>query len=349
LSQTSSPSAGSRLTQAVKKGVREGAAILVAAGAVWLLLALTSFSASDPGFSYSGDGQPVRNWMGLLGANMADVLLFLFGRPSFLLPVMLLAAGWLIFRNRMAELAPATRVNAAVRVGGFLLLLAASSALASMHWSPGDLRQGAGGVLGKFVGQEGLARTMNRLGATLLLLAVWMAGAAIAFHVSWLAVFDRLGHGFWFAVDWCRSWLASRREVADGQERKRARHEVVKQETKKKITPRVAPVIEAPAPVVEKSERAEQERQVTLFDPPKAGELPPMQLLDDPPERIAAYSAEALEAMSSRSRDHPLRDAARARHEGQPDLRAVQGSGARLVRGVRARGRGHSRQARRGS
>jgi S-DNA-T family DNA segregation ATPase FtsK/SpoIIIE len=298
LSQTSSLSGGSRLTQAVIKGVREGAALLLAALAVLVLLALASYSAADPGWSSTGDGQPVRNWMGLMGAYVADVLLFLCGRPAFLLPVISLIAAWFIFRNRMAELTPASRINAAVRVGGFLLLLAASSALASMYWSPGALPQGAGGVLGRFVGMDGLAQTMNRLGAALLLLAVWMAGAAIAFHVSWLAVFDRLGHGFWFAVDWCRSRLASRREVADGQERKRARQEVVKQETKKKITPRVVPVIEAPAPVVEKSARAEQERQVTLFDPPKAGELPPMQLLDDPPERIAAYSAEALEAMS---------------------------------------------------
>ncbi len=225
------------------------------------------------------------------------MLLFLFGRPAFLLPVMMLVAAWLIFRNRMAELAPATRINAAVRVGGFLLLLAASSGLTSLHWSPGVLREGAGGVLGKFTGL-GLAQALKMLGATLLLLAAWMAGAAIAFHVSWLAVIDRLGAGFWFGVNWLQDWWAARRNLADGLERKRVRQEVVKQETKKKTTPRIAPVIEQPAPAVEKSERAEQERQVPLFDPPKAGELPPMQLLDDPPERVAAYSAEALEAMS---------------------------------------------------
>ena len=33
-----------------------------------------------------------------------------------------------------------------------------------------------------------------------------------------------------------------------------------------------------------------------LFDPPKASELPPLNLLDDPPPREPAYSAEALEA-----------------------------------------------------
>jgi S-DNA-T family DNA segregation ATPase FtsK/SpoIIIE len=297
LTQTSSLSGGARFTQAVVKGVREGVAIVLAALALGLLVALASYSASDPGWSYSGDGGEVQNLIGKLGAYIADLLLVLFGRPAFLLPVMMLVAAWLIFRNRMAELAPASRINVAVRVGGFLVLLAASSGLTSLHWSPGVLREGAGGVLGQFVGQ-GLALELKKLGATLLLLAAWMAGASIAFHVSWLAVIDRLGHGFWFAVNWIRDWWSSRREVADGQERKRARLEVVSKETRKKSTPRITPVIEPPAPAVQKSERAEQERQVTLFDPPKAGELPPMQLLDDPPERVAAYSAEALEAMS---------------------------------------------------
>jgi S-DNA-T family DNA segregation ATPase FtsK/SpoIIIE len=277
--------------------MREGAALVLAAVSFWLLLALASYHAGDPSWSYSGEDLSARNWMGSLGAVTADLLLILFGRPAFLLPVMMLIAAVLVFRNRMAELAPSTRVNAAVRIGGFLLMLAASSALVSLHWSPGTLRASAGGVLGQWLGL-GLAQVMNRLGATLLLLALWMAGTSIAFHVSWLTVFDHLGHGFWFAVNWAKSRWATQREVSDGQERKRARQEVVKQEAKKKPAVRVAPVIEAPAPVVEKSDRAQQERQVTLFDPPKAGELPPMQLLDDPPERVAAYSAESLEAMS---------------------------------------------------
>ena len=42
----------------------------------------------------------------------------------------------------------------------------------------------------------------------------------------------------------------------------------------------------------------EKERQVPLFDAPKSGELPPLQLLDDPAARESGYSQEALEAMS---------------------------------------------------
>jgi S-DNA-T family DNA segregation ATPase FtsK/SpoIIIE len=291
-------SGGNRLTQAVINGLRETLAIVLAVIALVLLVALASYAPGDPGWSYSGDGEPVRNKVGPFGALLADILLFLFGRPAFLLPTMLLVAAFLVFRNRTEQFQPASRLNVSIRIGGFLMLLAASCGLAALYWQAGTLRESAGGVLGQLVG-GGLASATKLLGATLLLLAAWMAGLSIAFHVSWLNVIDRLGAGFWRGIEWCRDRWSSRREVAEGQERKRERQQVqaAKQE-QKKATPRVVPIIEMPAPVVEKSDRAQKERQVTLFDPPKAGELPAMQLLDDPPERVASYSPDALEAMS---------------------------------------------------
>ena len=60
------------------------------------------------------------------------------------------------------------------------------------------------------------------------------------------------------------------------------------------MPPRIDPVM---APL-ETSARAERERQVPLFDPPSAGELPPLSLLDDPPEQKRGYSEESLAAMS---------------------------------------------------
>ena len=296
LSQTSSLSGGARFTQAVLKAIRESIALALAVVALVLLTALITYAAADPGWSYSGEGGPVENRIGPFGALVADLLYFLFGRPAFLLPVMLLVAAWLLFRNRAAELAPVTRANAAVRIGGFVLLLAASCGLTTLHWVAGDLRATAGGVLGQAVGMN-LAAALKPLGATLLMLAAWMAGAALAFHVSWIGVMDAIGHGFWHGLSWLKSWWSARRDMADGQERKRVRQEAVKQEQKKKTTPRVIPVIEQPAPAVERSERAQQERQVAMFDAPKSGELPSMSLLDDPPERVAAYSPDALEAM----------------------------------------------------
>ena len=83
----------------------------------------------------------------------------------------------------------------------------------------------------------------------------------------------------------------------EGRERRAARKEAVEIEQKKSAT-RAPPRIEPPQPAVERSARVERERQVPLFDPPKASELPPLKLLDDPPVREPLYSAEALEALS---------------------------------------------------
>src|SRR5690606_21829705 len=119
LSQSTSLSGGARLTQAVVKAVREGFSLLLAALGVIVFLALASYHAGDPGWSYSGDGGEVRNLVGPLGALVADLLFFLFGRPAYLLPAMLLVAAWLVFRNRVDSLKPASRANVALRIAGF--------------------------------------------------------------------------------------------------------------------------------------------------------------------------------------------------------------------------------------
>jgi S-DNA-T family DNA segregation ATPase FtsK/SpoIIIE len=225
---------------------------------------------------------------------VSDVLFFLFGWPAFLLPVVLALAAWGL--QRRAQGMTVSRMNTAVRAAGFVLLLAASCGLTTLHWEAGMLRQTAGGVVGGLVG-KGLASWLDFLGATLLLVAAWMAGLSVAFHVSWLTVMDRMGALTWAGIGWVRARWAARRDVAEGRERRLARKEAVESEQKKSAT-RAPPRIEPPRPAVEKSARVERERQVPLFDPPKASELPPLKLLDDPPAREPLYSAEALEALS---------------------------------------------------
>jgi S-DNA-T family DNA segregation ATPase FtsK/SpoIIIE len=285
---------GSRLTAAVSRALRESAVIALAIVALTLFVALVSYSPEDPGFSYTGNAAPIHNRIGVAGAWLSDVLFFLFGWPAFLLPAVLAIAAWGL--QRRVQGVSVSRVNTAVRVAGFVLLLAASCGLTTLHWEAGVLRQTAGGVVGGMVG-KGLAAWLDFLGATLLLIAAWMAGLSVAFHVSWLAVMDRLGGLTWAGIAWVRAHLASRKDVVEGRERRQARKEAVEFEQKKSAT-RAPPRIEPPLPIVEKSARVERERQVPLFDPPKANELPPLKLLDDPPAREPLYSAEALEALS---------------------------------------------------
>ena len=285
---------GARFTAAVSRGLRESAVIALGIVALVLFMALATYSPDDPGFSFTGSAAPVHNRIGVVGAWLADVLFFLFGRPAFLFPIMLaLAAGGL---QRRIQSEASSRANTLVRIAGFLLVLVASCALTTLHWQPGGLRQSAGGVVGTLFG-NGLAAGLNFLGATLLLIAAWMAGLSLAFGVSWFTIMDRLGTLAWAAVGWLRARSASSRDAAEGRERRQARKEAVETSQKKSAT-RAPPRIEPPKPIVEKSARVERERQVLLFDPPKANELPPLKLLDDPPPREPLYSAEGLEALS---------------------------------------------------
>jgi DNA segregation ATPase FtsK/SpoIIIE, S-DNA-T family len=300
LAETQKSKQKSALSAAVARSLREGTLWVLGALALILLLALLSYHAQDPGFGDTGEpGAQVRNWIGPVGAWLARFFLLLFGRPAYLFPVMLLYAGWLVHKE--AALPDArSRINTLLRAAGFVLTLVTSCALATLHWSGAALPNSAGGVLGSLVGGDstrGLQHALSFLGATLLLLGLWLAGVALFLGLSWFEVMDKLGSWVLEAIDWARTQLEQRRELASGQLRKQARQEVVREE-QKKVASRPPPRIEAAAPVPQKSDRVERERQVPLFDAPKSSELPALSLLDEPGPREQSYSDEALEAMS---------------------------------------------------
>jgi DNA segregation ATPase FtsK/SpoIIIE, S-DNA-T family len=284
-----------RFSDTVSRGLRESAAIAVGVVALVLFAALATYSAEDPGFSFTGSGARVHNRIGPVGAWVADALYFLFGRPAFLFPLVLALYCWSVLRHR-GRIEHSSHANTAVRAAGFVLVLIASCGLTTLHWDPGTLRESAGGVVGRLVG-DGLASGVNFLGATLLMMAAWMAGLSLAFGVSWLAVMDRVGAITWAAIGWLRARVSTERDLAEGRERRAARKESVQSEQKRSAA-RQPPRIESPPVVVEKSERVEKERQVPLFEAPASHELPPLSLLDDPPPHEPSYSPEALEAMS---------------------------------------------------
>ncbi len=279
----------------VARGLRESALWVFGALALILFVALASYDRADPAFSSTGQEGPVTNLIGPFGAWLSDLFFVLFGGPSYLFPVMLGFAGWAIYQERRSP-EPLDRRSLGLRGAGFALALATSCGLATLHFSGGSLPNTAGGVLGALVG-DGLASMLSFLGATLLLLAIWLGSVSLFTGVSWIHVMDRIGYGVLHGIRWVRERMATARDVKAGREVKQARQEVVREE-QKKAAERKPPKIEAPAPKVEKSERVEKEKQVALFERPGSTELPELSLLDDPPPRAGGYSAEALEAMS---------------------------------------------------
>ena len=285
-----------KLDPVFARALREALFWLLAALALVLLIALASFDASDRSFSYTGEPGQVSNLIGPLGAWLASALFLLFGWPAFLFPVAIAFSAWTGLKRPPGEPGHG-RSTIALRVIGLVAALATSCGLASLHFSPGALPAGAGGILGSLAG-GGLAQVASLLGATLVLLALWFASVQLYTGVSWLTVMDWIGHGVLQGAAWLRGRLATKRDQAIGRESREARETAVR-EVQKKAEKRTPPRIEMPAPpVAEPSRRVEKERQVQLFAKPPSRDLPELTLLDEPPAREKTYSPEALDAIS---------------------------------------------------
>ena len=278
------------------QGLKEAALWMFLVAGLVLLLALSTYNPHDPGFSYSGEAGRVHNAIGPVGAWLADFLLFLMGYPAYLLAALLIWSGWLIFQARKST-EPVNKLHLAARIAGLMLSLLTASGLASIgSGKDSGLPVDAGGVLGDFVGKN-LAHVLSPLGATLVLLAVFLGAVTVFTGISWLAVMDRTGHGTLLLIEKLRNRLGWLRETIAARKAREQQVEVIKvhqQEVKKKPKPRIEPIAKPPAP----SPRAEREKQVPLFEPPSDSELPPLSLLDDKPPKVEGYSEAALEAMS---------------------------------------------------
>lgn len=290
---------GSVSPSTVNRSVRESGMWVFGALAIIMLLALLSYSPSDPGFSNTGSGAgKLHNLIGGAGAWFADFGFYLFGMPAFLFPAMALLLGWILCMARTSS-EPIDRSIFAARITGFLIALFTSCGLATLHFAHPDLRETAGGVLGQLVGR-GLESGLGLLGATLLLLALWLGAISLFTGMSWLSAMDWVGKQVLSGVEFCRTAalglqekFKARQNLHQRQETVRAKRQIEKQRVKRS-KPRIEPAIKPP----EVSARAEKERQVPMFENVAPGSLPPLSLLDEPPARPPGYSEEALEGMS---------------------------------------------------
>lgn len=280
------------------RGAREGLFIAFAASALFLLLSFWSYNHGDPGWSFSGGVGPVENHGGVVGAWLADVFLYLFGYLAYLFPVLVVYAGLLIFKE------PAASQNFTVgyllaRGGGFAMALAGGSALATLHYgAAGGLPLDAGGILGNVVGR-GLVSLFNFLGATLILLSLFLTGLTLFLNLSWIDLMDRTGRWTLIAAGYLYAlpgrYREKKREAHEAETNRRLREvnvELKRKQSKRKKPPRIEPTIE-----VQPSLRVEKEKQTKLFEE-KEGTLPPLSLLDEPESKRKGVSESALEAMS---------------------------------------------------
>jgi S-DNA-T family DNA segregation ATPase FtsK/SpoIIIE len=281
--------------------VREGTLIVYSLLALFLLIALVSYSSDDPGFTTTGNGDEVQNAVGVSGAWLADVLWYLLGYLAYAFPVLLLYKVYTSFREDALE-SDFSWPLFALKSAGFLLLVISACGLSTLHFTIASELPSAGGVLGSLIADL-TTPILATLGSTLLLFAIFLFGLTITIAISWLTLIDRLGywtlHLATSTVSKFQKWTEDQKQQAATKERLQNRKKVLDihiEKEKKRVPPKIkAPVAKKPA----KSARVEKEKQGALFAASSIKELPAIGLLDAWQEtNDSGFSKESLEAMS---------------------------------------------------
>jgi len=276
----------------------EGMVILLLALSVYLLLALATFDAKDPGWTIMGSNEVIQNAAGRTGAFLADLLFVLFGYLAFLFPLLIAFWGVRVLRERHAGIA-ASWPMFSVRLVGFVLTMVAGTGLCYMHMEGygSHLPEDAGGIFGRVVGSTALDG-FNMLGGSLLLVTLFLIGMTIFTDLSWIRLAATTGALFMLLVRKIPVWIKSLKERRQAQQVQQQRREVV-EASKKKTASRIPPTIAKPVQQVEKSDRAQKEKQQPLFTTQVSGTLPALALLDPVEEgNRGGFSDVALDAMS---------------------------------------------------
>ena len=277
--------------------VRESLWFAVVALCAYAALILASYAPGDPAWSYSGDGAPLRNRGGAIGAWLADLLLYLFGQSAW----WLVAAGVAITIGTFRRIAHPDREREHPRwLGaiGFGLLLCASAAIEALRFwkSTAALPHGPGGAIGGSLGGL-LTQGFGENGATLLLVAGFLAGFSLFSGMSWLRLMERIGGVLEGAVSWARRKRDERADRLIGVQATLEREAIVER-SRDSALDREPVIVVPPPPPTPKSERVVKEKQRPLFTDMPDSPLPALSLLEEAPPASELVPAETLEFTS---------------------------------------------------
>jgi DNA segregation ATPase FtsK/SpoIIIE, S-DNA-T family len=295
---------------------------LLCVSALLFFLALASYSPLDPSFNSASiltGSHAARNWIGILGAYLSDIILQFWGVGSFLLPIFMAMLGARWFRSR------AVQTPIAKTLGGIWLLMFVPALLAIL---PGHLRwMGAipiEGLVGRIVGDI-LIRYLNVAGAyivctTVLAVALYLT---TAFSFSAIEVWAPTRFAFVLALrDRFKDWQ-------DERERKRQQKELEKRRAEK---PTVTAQLVPARPVASRSEASYSEvpRQEVRRD---EQEIPGVQSAASIPrtgiERMMAEDDSTFTAPSPSSHDASaieVTERADTEHRAKTTLPKIAGS-----------------------
>ncbi|TDR15805.1 DNA translocase FtsK [Marinomonas communis] len=157
---------------------------------LFFAFATYTYNPEDAGWFYSGNGGPITNSMGPVGAMLSDLLSAFFGSLFYSLPILFLVVAFIVWRNPH-KMIPVN--NAILCSIGSILYLATGSALCFLHTVGNvSLQFGAGGILGQAFGQL-LYHWIGYDGATLVSLAAFLLAITLLAQIHWSQLLEYIG------------------------------------------------------------------------------------------------------------------------------------------------------------
>jgi S-DNA-T family DNA segregation ATPase FtsK/SpoIIIE len=266
---------------------REITALCLLGLGLMLFLSLVSYHSSDPTiFTASGDQRPLQNAVGIVGANVAAILLVAVGISAYWLPAFLLLGALWLFLPREGS-------NPLFLAIGCTLLIVASSGLATLYWPAlrlwGEPLPGSGGILG-LVLKKYLQFYLKPMGAYLVLWLLAAVAILLTTSISLASTAASLQTGltkFWQLIQKIRNQRQGKEE------------------------PNLRAAARAPVVKKQKEEKAEvQEHEQAQFRFMEANgdfRLPSVALLDPPEQSVETTDQDSL-VMNSRILEKKLAD-----------------------------------------
>ena len=110
------------ISEKVVKNIREGLVFISLGFALYLLIALFSYNQDDSSWSYSVDTNTFQNNAGVVGAYIADILLYVFGYFGYLAPFIFITSAWRLYQIGLNQKPFDYFVFSVRSIGAFLTL-----------------------------------------------------------------------------------------------------------------------------------------------------------------------------------------------------------------------------------
>ncbi|MBI4263620.1 MAG: DNA translocase FtsK [Acidobacteria bacterium] len=194
---------------------------------IWLI-ALVTYEPTDPVWFFTTDAaHPPANFIGRVGAFLSELSFQLFGYTAYLLPAVIVVAGWHYFWCEAPD-APYTKlVGVGLFFGGasaFLSLILGSTAVVGPSTGLGAIKTfHAGGSIGAWIGAA-LSEYLNRTGSIIVLLTLIAMSVILSTQFSFGRMFSRAGAGSRDLSARSVGWL---RRTIEARRKERQRREVI--------------------------------------------------------------------------------------------------------------------------